>query len=466
MKKCVWCNTQVDDNAVFCPNCGHLCDSKNSGVMPMYNADSDELKTQPIQGAAYDPNDETMQKTEALFPDDFNNQNSQQAYTKPLTEDEAQNAYGNYSRYGGATPANGAQMNSQQGYNYQYAQPASTQYNNAYREPDYRNYGDYNNPAGGQGGDIAAAQKPKKNTGLIIIVSVLAVVLAAAIGVLIYTLAQRDDTNSYTDSNLNGSISSDETLPSDESYIDTVDSEFEETVNSGTESIRGLAIYENGGDTHGYGSHGETHSASACVIYPILYAYAHEIDNGAMSSSDQVMIVGNGDGRGGKVKVSGNYASVETLMEIAFRDSNSDAINSLMLHFGMSEIETICKNAGYYSITVEKKIGTEIKGKDNRISADDLAKIVGEMYQSNGYAGRVLAQYTIKSEEVFGMGEIFTGSEIHNFNGWTNYVYNEVIIVEKDGKTYVVACITKTKTDKNNKTTAKNIGGALNKCLK
>lgn len=453
MKNCKWCGVPVDDNVVMCPNCGQFCDSTTSGVVATVDNNDVEMKTQAVSNGDYDPNDGLEVKTVAVSGYDPALDGMDK--TRHLSEEEARNAYGNYGTYPNKygtnyTPSypyvNGGNQGGG-GYN--------NGYNNGYN-------GGYN---GGYG--VQAAPKKKTNAALIIVVSILAVVLIVCLIVFMIFMLSDDDTPStdtVTSAAITETTTAAETTQTDESLIESINSDLSSAVKNAPESIVGLTVIEGDGDPYDYGSANETHSASACVMYPVLYAYAQLIDEGSMSSSETVTVIGNGQLRGGKV--GKDYATVDYLLKLAFKKSNTDAINSLIDHLGYGEIERICNRAGYSSVTVEKLVGYDGEyGEDNRISTSDLAAMIKSMLDDKGYANSIISNCTlIDGEDDHGMALKFTGNRTHSFNGYATSIFNEVMIVKKDGKTYIIALITKAK-GKNTEITAKKIGGTLNKCL-
>ena len=323
----------------------------------------------------------------------------------------------------------------------------------------------------------ATAKKETNNTKTIIMVIVIvAVVIIASVIVAFVVFSNKLNTQYSNEiaSPVSDNVTQDdyyydenepEYTTEEASLLELADSKFRDIINwSDANDIELSVIDVKTGEINTYGS-SANNTASALVLYPVLYAYAQKIDNGYMSSNDSIVIKNATNGRGILgTDDNGKSYSVDELFSIAFECSDNTAMNALITYLGFDAIENACRDAGYYSVRVEKYVGIDKDGANNTISSSDLAEMIRQMIQDDGYADGIINSYgTIRSKSVMGMGKKVSADA--NLNGYTNYVYNEAIRLNGSKGDYVIVLISESDNYEDGKYTAEELGDYLKTCI-
>ena len=317
-------------------------------------------------------------------------------------------------------------------------------------------------------------------TKIIIAIAVVAVVIVASIITALVLISKKDDTTTfqetttavtdYTTTQEDNEYENDnkkDYTTEKKSFMDETDSKLRSIINSSKAGDIELSVIDvETGDLNTYGS-SSTDTASALVVYPILLAYAQEIDNGYMSSNDPVVIENATNGRGIlNESDNGKIYSVDDLFRIALEYSDNTAMNALMTNLGLDIIEEVSHDEGYYSVRVEKYVGiSSYKGANNTVSSSDLAKMIRRMIQEKGFAESMISSYgMIQDKSVMGMGKTIKGTTA-NLNGYTDTVYDEAIRIKGSRGDYVIVLISESGSYEHGKKTAEDVGDYLKTCI-
>ena len=319
------------------------------------------------------------------------------------------------------------------------------------------------------------------NTAKIIIaIAVVTVVIVAAIITTLVLISKKDDTPYLPETT--SDISTYSTTQEDndykkennkdyttekKSFMDQTDSGLRSIINSSKAGDIELSVIDiETGELNTYGS-SSSDTASALVLYPVLLAYAQEIDNGYMSSDESIVIENATNGRGIlNSSDNGKVYSIDDLFRIAFEYSDNTAMNALISNLGFDVIENVCHDEGYYSVRVEKFVGIDsYKGANNTISSSDLAKMIRQMIHDNGFADSMMNSYgMIRDKSIMGMGKIFKGASA-DLNGYTGYVYDEAMRIKGSKGDYVIVLISESGSCEHGKKTAEEVGAYLKTCI-
>ncbi|MDD3795256.1 MAG: serine hydrolase [Lachnospiraceae bacterium] len=216
-------------------------------------------------------------------------------------------------------------------------------------------------------------------------------------------------------------------------------------------SKNGVYIYDlKNGQTYGEGSSEEAMYASALIAVPILYTAAVRMDQGTVTLNDQITYVNSIGGRGEaypEEKDGQNYPlSYYLTTMMSYSDNN--CMNCLIDYFGLDVINSTCQSAGFTSVDLQRKIVDEVTdGKDNYISAKDLAGMVRELYRGTyqTIGSEFIRQYLkIDSGDgyrtVIGLApDIPVNAMFLNQNGRGDTRYNEVAVIADDSCEYIIS---------------------------
>lgn len=194
--------------------------------------------------------------------------------------------------------------------------------------------------------------------------------------------------------------------------------------------------------------------ASALITVPILYTTATLIDNGALSMDSRIPFEYTYEGGRGNLTAAqnGQAVSVQEILQNMLMYSDNNAINTMINALSLETINSVCNNAGFSSVKMERKIIRGSSSLNNYISAKDVAAIVRDLYNNTFQV--INREYIINNMKVVdqaGRLGIFQSNELYN-NGiycsqngivpdYTAGRYTEVGIVFADGKEYVVGSL-------------------------
>lgn len=190
--------------------------------------------------------------------------------------------------------------------------------------------------------------------------------------------------------------------------------------------------------------------ATGMVTIPILYATAVKIQSGELSLDTPVTFRYTYDleagGRGNLSSgLNGQQLPIDTLLQSMLAYSDNNATNSMIDFLTMEGIQQTCKNKGFESVVMCRKLGGS--GNDNMISAKDAAKMIQEIYDNDftSINRDYLMSYMRISDEaarygIFQSDILYNGGNFCNQNGVrpNTGTYAEVGIVLAEGKQYIV----------------------------
>ena len=190
--------------------------------------------------------------------------------------------------------------------------------------------------------------------------------------------------------------------------------------------------------------------ASALVSVPILYTAAVKLDRQEITLNDQITYVNSIGGRGEAYpeEREGKPYPLSYYLTTMLSYSDNNCMNCLIDFFGLDEINSICRESGFSSVELQRKIVDEVTdGKDNYISALDLTGMVKELYGGKyktissefmkkyfridsgvGYCTLIGLASSIPSDVVF-----------LNQNGRGDTRYNEVAVISDGSCQYVIS---------------------------
>ena len=194
--------------------------------------------------------------------------------------------------------------------------------------------------------------------------------------------------------------------------------------------------------------------ASALITVPILYTTAVMIDNGALSMDSYIPFEYTYEGGRGNLTAAqnGQAVLVEEILRNMLMYSDNNAINTMINALSLDTINSVCNNAGFSSVKMERKIIRGSSSLNNYISAKDAAGIVRDLYNNTFQViNREYIVNTMRVVDNAGRLGIFQTNELYN-NGFfcnqngivpdrTTGRYTEVGIVFADGKEYVVGSL-------------------------
>ncbi len=318
--------------------------------------------------------------------------------------------------------------------------------------------------------DSPAPEKNEKKLSpkLMIILAILVILIVLAIVVLVLVFGKDKMAPTSTDTASTAQQTTAQTTQIQEptTPLLDMDDKLKSIIKNSKAKETEFAIAAVDGEIQTYGET-KAKTASALVIYPILYRYAQLIDNGELSAEEKIEIQNAQNGRGIlSTEEEGKKYSVEDLFRIAFQHSDNTAINSLLTHLGLKDIDSICKKDGFKSVRVEKYVGIDgAEGADNTINAGDLARMIQKMIRKKGFGERIMSQYSkLGKKNTMGMADYLSGS-YETFNGYTNYIYNEALHFKGEQGEYIAVFISSSDTKDDGVATAEELGQYIGKCL-
>ena len=223
--------------------------------------------------------------------------------------------------------------------------------------------------------------------------------------------------------------------------IQTVRNSMQNAVGSGASySFAVMDLYS--GSASGTSNWDTPMSSSVLIGIPLLYAVNQEVMDGNLLMTEYVDVVSGKSPRG---SLSGHSTMmVRDLLTAMLRDSSGDAICTLMDRIGKNRVNQICHDHGFTSVSLTNYIGSTVDNtaSDNYVSSRDLCAMLYELYNGSGPVDRsyLIDNFGITSGDYqnSGLGRSLSGV-VGSFNGVKTDKFNEVILVERNGRAYVMA---------------------------
>lgn len=195
---------------------------------------------------------------------------------------------------------------------------------------------------------------------------------------------------------------------------------------------------------------GDAMYASALITVPILYTAAVKLDAGEITLNDQITYVNSIGGRGEAYpeERDGQNYPLTYYLTTMMSYSDNNCMNCLIDYLGLSEINRVCQSAGFSSVDLQRKIVAEVTdGKDNYVSAKDLAGMLKELYlgKYKTIGNQFITQYfKIDSGDgyrtVIGLADQIPSAALFlNQNGRGDTRYNEIALVSDDSHQYIIS---------------------------
>ena len=192
--------------------------------------------------------------------------------------------------------------------------------------------------------------------------------------------------------------------------------------------------------------------ASATITVPILYTAASLLDEGSITLDDQILYVNSIGGRGepDPEKRDGKPFALSYYLGTMLRYSDNNCVNCLIDYLTLPVINQTCQNAGYDSVDLERAIVANISdGRENYVSARDLAEMVKELYNDRFSAlGRDFMKEYFRISELDGNSTVLgNASELPaeaiflNQNGMGETRFSEVAVIEDDTHAFVISAM-------------------------
>ena len=188
--------------------------------------------------------------------------------------------------------------------------------------------------------------------------------------------------------------------------------------------------------------------ASALIGVPILFTIAEDMENGLISQNTSVTFSYTFEGGRGNLKSSqhGQSFPILQLLSAALLYSDNNALNSLIDYLGLDHINYVCRNAGYTSVDMQRKLMAASSNLENYISAKDAAMMINAIYQNNySVISRSFLEsnFYIAAGDTSNTGMYAAGHRYQTFlnlNGVTDTRYNEIGVFVQ-GDRVVIACM-------------------------
>ncbi|MDO5344812.1 MAG: serine hydrolase [Lachnospiraceae bacterium] len=191
--------------------------------------------------------------------------------------------------------------------------------------------------------------------------------------------------------------------------------------------------------------------SSALISVPILYTAAVKLDRKEITLNDEITYVNSIGGRGEAYpeEKDGKPYPLSYYLTAMLSYSDNNCMNCLIDFLGLDEINSTCHRAGFSSVELQRKIVAEVTdGKDNYMSAGDVAGMVKELY---GGKYRTISSEFMKKyfridsgdgyRTVIGLASRIPEQALFlNQNGRGDTRYNEVAVVSDSSCQYVI-CI-------------------------
>jgi len=172
-----------------------------------------------------------------------------------------------------------------------------------------------------------------------------------------------------------------------------------------------------------------TPSASVIKVFIMQYVY-DEIAAGKLTEDDVV-----------------SGSSIKNLVKTMIQNSDNNATNTLLDHFGMETINTYIKNCGYSDTEFQRKMldfDAQKNGKENYTSLNDVMKFLEKLYNNKEtfpYSTmlEIMKGQNIRTKLPQGIPQ---GTVIANKTGELSDVENDIGIVFTDKGDFAIAVLT------------------------
>ena len=189
--------------------------------------------------------------------------------------------------------------------------------------------------------------------------------------------------------------------------------------------------------------------ASALITVPILYTAASLVDSGAISMDDQIPYVTSIGGRGEITteQRDGLEFPLSFYLQTMTNYSDNNCINVLIDYIGLDRINSVCQEAGYTSVNMERGlVSGDPGGLDNYVSAKDITMMVKDLYSGafSSVGTDYMRTYFHISEgdslpTLIGLAPALSdASAVLNQNGHGMTRYNETAVIEDNGALYIL----------------------------
>lgn len=190
--------------------------------------------------------------------------------------------------------------------------------------------------------------------------------------------------------------------------------------------------------------------ASALIGIPILFTIADQADKGNISLDSPVTLEYTFENGRGIFKKSddGKKFPLSQMLSEALKNSDNNALNSLINFLKLKKINRVCHSYGFESVNLERKLISKNTSKENYISPRDAAMMLNAVYQDNFYSiGRDFLEenFRISAADTSNVGMYPAYSSCDTFlnlNGITKSRYNEVGLVEDGGEAFILSIFT------------------------
>lgn len=190
--------------------------------------------------------------------------------------------------------------------------------------------------------------------------------------------------------------------------------------------------------------------ASALISVPILFTAAVGVDSGAIQLDASVPFsytFENGRGVFSR-EDHGKTFPLSQLLGEALRNSDNNALNSLIDYLSMELINSTCHDYGYDSVNMQRILIPNVTDPENYISARDASMMLNAVYHDNfsGIGKSFVEEHfkIIRSDTSdMGMAPVCRNlTKFLNMNGFTDSKYNEIAFIENNGETFIICVFT------------------------
>lgn len=226
----------------------------------------------------------------------------------------------------------------------------------------------------------------------------------------------------------------------------------EEFFSSGSTALKSaVCVYDlDHNQVYGAGEWESPMYASALISVPILYTAAVKLDRQEITLNDEILYVNSIGGRGetDPEEKDGKRFPLSYYLTTMLAYSDNNCMNCLIDFLGLSEINRICREAGFSSVDLQRKIVAEVTdGKDNYLSAKDAAGMVKELY---GGKYQTISNTFMKNyfridpgdgyRTVIGLAQDLPEDALFlNQNGRGDTRYSEVAVISDGACQYVIS---------------------------
>ena len=198
-----------------------------------------------------------------------------------------------------------------------------------------------------------------------------------------------------------------------------------------------------------YGDCSQPMYASALITVPILYTAASLIDSGAVTPDDPIPYVTSIGGRGEITteQRDGLDFPLSFYLQTMVHYSDNNCINVLIDFFGLDTINSVCQEAGYSSVNMERGlVSGDPGGLDNYVCAKDISMMVKDLYSGtfSSIGTDFMRTYFHISEgdslpTLVGLApDLQDAAAFLNQNGHGMTRYNETAVIEDGGALYIL----------------------------